>query len=332
VIHLIETDYIKEADPAEAMKGAYKGLVNSLDIFSCYLDKDNAAKYLQSKQTDLKDVGLVLYKRFGAFPMVIGLVKNSPAEKKGIQIGDLVSALDGHATQTMSLAETHLYLKDTESTPVILKTFRGSKTQEIALARESLYAQSFSYNQEKGTSGILTINQLIAQCVNSIQKEVMTQIKSDKETLILDLRNCHEGEIEEARKLINLFISTPSIGWIEKKGGVKENLSCPDEAAHDHLPLDIWINQATIGPAEVVAGVLQEFKRARIIGSSTLGLVAQQDYFALDDGSGLLLTSGIFYLSSGKKLWRKGIKPDIKIEGKDQSTKVYLKKSLSSPL
>jgi carboxyl-terminal processing protease len=77
-----------------------------------------------------------------------------------------------------------------------------------------------------------------------------------------------------------------------------------------------------------VAGVLKEFKRAKVIGLQTLGLVAKQNFAVLEDGSGLLLTSGIFHLSSGEKLWEQGIKPDIKINGEDQSSSTYLKKSL----
>jgi carboxyl-terminal processing protease len=144
----------------------------------------------------------------------------------------------------------------------------------------------------------------------------------------LDLRNCHEGDIEESRKLINLFLKSPNIGYFETKGGTKEILSCPDDAELEKLPLVIWTNQATIGPAEAVVGVLKEFKRAKIIGLPTLGLVAKQNFFVLDDGSGLLLTSGIFHLRSGEKLWEKGIKPDIKINEEDQTLSTYLKKSL----
>jgi len=92
--------------------------------------------------------------------------------------------------------------------------------------------------------------------------------------------------------------------------------------------LVIWTNQATIGPAEAVVGVLKEFKKAKIIGLPTPGLVAKQNFFLLEDGSGLLLTSAIFHLRSGKKLWEKGVEPDIKIEREDQSFSSYLKKAL----
>ncbi|NIM91079.1 MAG: PDZ domain-containing protein [Candidatus Aminicenantes bacterium] len=328
VIQLIKNDYIEEANPAKTMKGAFKGMVDSLDVLSSYLDKESMLRYSQRKEANLKDIGIVLYKSYGSFPQVIGINENSPAEKKGIQIGDFISSLDGRSTLTMSMTEANLYLKDRDKKTIMLRVFKGEETKEVNIERTLLFEQPFSYAKAKGTSGILKIHQLYPPCVSKIKEELIPRLKPEKRTFILDLRNCHEGEIEESRKLINLFLKSPNIGFFETKGGAKEILSCPDDAELKKLPLVIWTNQATIGPAEAVAGVLKEFKRAKIIGLPTLGLVAKQNFFILDDGSGLLLTSGIFYLRSGEKLWEKGTKPDIKINREDQSFSTYLKKSL----
>lgn len=328
VIQLIKNDYIEEANPAKTMKGAFKGMVDSLDVLSSYLDKESVLKYSQRKEANLKDIGIVLYKRYGSFPQVIGIKENSPAEEKGIQIGDFISSLDGRSTLTMSMTEANLYLKDRDKKTVELRIFKREETKEVNIERTLLFEEPFSYTKTKGTSGILKIHQLYPPCVKKIREEIIPGLKREKRTFILDLRDCHEGEIEEAKKLINLFMKSPNIGYFETKGGTKEILSCPEDAELEKLSLVIWTNQATIGPAEAVAGVLKEFKGAKIIGLPTLGLVAKQNIFVLDDGSALLLTSGIFYLRSGEKLWEKGIKPDVKINGEDQSFSTYLKKSL----
>ncbi|NIM57782.1 MAG: PDZ domain-containing protein [Candidatus Aminicenantes bacterium] len=328
VIQLIKNDYIEEANPDKTMKGAFKGMVDSLDVLSSYLDKESMVRYSQRKEASLKDIGIVLYKSYGSFPQVIGIRENSPAEKKGIQIGDFISSIDGRSTLTMSMTEANLYLKDRDEKTIKLRIFKREETKEVSVERTLLFEEPFSYAEAKGTSGILKIHQLYPPCVKKIRQEIIPRLKPEKRTLILDLRDCYEGEIEEARKLVNLFLKSPNIGYFETKGRTKEIISCPEEAELEKLPLVIWTNQATIGPAEAVAGVLKEFKRGKIIGHPTLGLVAKQNIFVLDDGSGLLLTSGIFYLRSGEKLWEKGIKPDIKINGEDQSLSTYLKKSL----
>lgn len=328
VIQLIKNDYIEDANPAKTMKGAFKGMVDSLDVLSSYLDKESMLRYSQRKEANLKDIGIVLYKKYGSFPQVIGINENSPAEKKGIRLGDFISSLDGRSTLTMSMTEANLYLKDRDKKTIKLRIFKREETREVNVERTLLFEEPFSYVKAKGTSGILKIHQLYPPCVKKVRQEIIPRLKPEKGTFILDLRDCHEGEIEEAKNLINIFLKSPNIGYFETKGGTKEILSCPEDAELEKLPLVIWTNQATIGPAEAVAGVLKEFKRGKIIGHPTLGLVAKQNIFVLDDGSGLLLTSGIFYPRSGEKLWEKGIKPDIKIDGEDQSLSTYLKKSL----
>jgi len=119
------------------------------------------------------------------------------------------------------------------------------------------------------------------------------------------------------------------IGYFTQKKGTKQILSCPQNPELEKLPLIIWTNQATIGAAEIVAGVLKEFKKAKIVGLTTPGLVAKQIYIPLENGDGILLTSGIFYLRSEKTLWKKGVEPDIKITEKNPDFTSYLKRSLS---
>jgi len=324
VIGLIKRDYIEEVNPERTMKGALKGMIDSLDFLSSYLDKDNVLKYRQLKNTAFNDTGIILYKGYGSFPMVIGVVENSPAEKKGIQIGDTISTLDSQSTMIMSLVEANLYLKDKEEKPLRLEILRGMKTEEVSIERKLLFKNPSSFSEVKGTNGILKIHHLYPPCVNSIKSEILPAIGSSKKALILDLRNCYEGEIEEGLELINLFLKADNIGYFEKNSGAKETVSAPKDAALQRLPLVIWVNQATIGAAEIVASVLQEMHQAKIIGVSTLGLAAKQKLFPLDDGSALLLTTSVFRLKSGKKLWEKGVEPAVKIDMKDQSDSQYL--------
>ncbi len=331
VIENIRSNYIEEVNPEQTMTGALKGMVNSLDALSCYLDQESMQRYNQRMETDLKDIGVVLYKRYGSFPLVIGIIEKSPAQKRGIQIGDSISAIDDKAPQMMSLLEATLYLKDRDEKPVNLRTIRGEKTQEISVERTQLFEEPVSFTPAEGTSGILKIHHLFSPSVRTVKEKILSRLQSAKNPLILDLRNCYEGEIQEARRLINIFLKASKIGYFANKEDHKEYLGCPDNAELEKLPLVVWTNQATYGPAEIVAGVLQEFKRAKIIGLQTPGLAAKQKFFRLEDGSGLLLTSGIFHLISGEKLWEKGVKPDVKIKMEEQSDSIYLKKSFSSP-
>jgi len=330
VVRLIKNDYVEERNPVQTMEGAYKGLVNSLDPYSGYLDKDTAAKYFQRKEGRLNETGLVLYKKGNSFSVIAAVLENSPAEKKGLKVGDYLSAIDGRSTLLMSLAEASLSLEDKGTAPVKVRVLREADTLNLEIERIQIAAGPFSYRGAEGTSGILKINYLLPPCVAEIKKAVLPRLKSEKKPLVLDLTNCSEGTLDEARKLINLFLKANSIGYLEKRAGGKIGLACLEKPELKDLPLVVWENQATMGPAEIIVAVLQEFKRARAIGLPTVGATGEQEFFPLDGGSGLVLTSSIFHLNSGANLFGEGIKPDVKLEIGDQSQATFLKKTVGS--
>jgi carboxyl-terminal processing protease len=326
VARLVKDDYIEERDPARTMEGACRGLVDSLDPVSSYLDRDTSAKYLRRGGT-WAGTGAVLFKRsFGLFPQVAGIDENSPAEKAGIRIDDTVSAINGRGTLEMSSLEANLSLKDNGQTPVTLKIVRDSQTLEIKIERSVLHSDPFALSTVDGFS-VLRIYSLYAPCASDLRKKALPAIKSRKSPVILDLRNCAEGEIEEARQVLNLFVRSPEIGHFEKKGGTIEPLGCPDVPAFPGLPSAIWTNGATMGPAELIAGTLQSAFKVKVVGTATPGLVSRQELFPLQDNSTVLITSGIFVLASGKKLWSEGITPDEIIGAAERGLGPYLKKS-----
>jgi carboxyl-terminal processing protease len=327
VIRLIRNDYLEEKDPLRIADGSFKGLINSLDSLSSYLDAKSTALYLDSQAGPLQEPGAVVFKRYGAFPQITGIVENSPAEKQGLEYGDLITEIDGLATPALSLMEVNLLLADREGKPVDLKVLRGEKTMEFKLERALLHPDSVSFEAHKGTSGILRISRISSPCVSEIKTRVLPELGKGKGPLIVDLRNCPEGSFEEAQKFINLFLKAQNIGYIEKRGEEKEILASPEDPPLAQLPLVVWINQGTLGPAEAAAAVLKEFKRAKVVGLETPGLAARYKFFPLEDGTSVLLTSGIFCLNSGVKLWGQGVEPDIPVGADDQDVLSFLKKT-----
>lgn len=328
VIRYIKSDYLEEPDPKKTMEGAFQGLVNSLDILSSYLDKPALAKYTNPQKLQLKDIGVILYKRYGAFPLVIGTVENSPAEKAGIKIGDYLSALDDHSTLVWSLSEINIYLKDANPAPVKLRVIRENSTKEMKVDRADIYPRALAMTLLKGTAGIVRVHHFFPPLAAEFKKSVLPRIRGQKAALVLDLRDCSEGDINEARAFLNVFLKAEQIGYFEKRGGAKEFLACPEDAPLDTLPLVVWVNQATIGPAEMAAGVLKDLKKAKVIGLATPGLVARQELFSLEAGDALLLTTGVFCYVSGEKLWGKGVTPEVKLDLNNTDAKAYTEKTL----
>ncbi len=325
VISLIKNEYVEKPNPLRTMEGAFKGLIDSLDVQSSYLDSTSVLRYGNRADINLKDTGVVVYKRFGAFPVIIGIKKNSPAEKAGLKVGEEISAMDDRSALIMTMLEANLYQKHIENKPVKFKIIRGNKPQEFNVERARLFDSPFSYSVPEQTDGILHIHSFFPPLVDSIKKQLLPLLENKQSPLIIDLRNCHEGNISEAIDFINLFLKEENIGYFERKGEEKEKLACLKTPEFPHLPLLLWTNQSTFGPAEIVASVLKKHKEAKVIGFSTPGLTARQKLFLLEDGSGIVLTSAIFHLPESEEIWLKGIKPDVRISINDQTSSAYLK-------
>lgn len=327
VANLIKEYYVEEPNATKTMKGAIRGLIGPLDPLSSYLDPQTVKKHKNPGSAGLMETGIIVYKKFGTYPVVIGVKENSPAEDSGIKVGDTLSEMDGQPLLELSMQEANLYLKDTEEKPVNLKILRAEDSEEMSLQRKKLYDTPFTYVPQKNTSGILKIHSLYPPFSEQFEKNLLPSLKTKNEALIIDLRNCYEGEIGESLKFINHFVQSDRVGYFQGKNGEKDYLACPKIPELEDLPLILWTNNATIGPAEAVAGVLMQFQRAKTIGLKTPGLLAKQDFYPLEDGSALLLTSQIFYFRDGKGLWLKGITPDSEIEEKNPGFDLYLEKT-----
>jgi carboxyl-terminal processing protease len=330
VIRYIKADYIEEPDPRKTMAGALQGLINSLDVLSAYLEKPAAAKYILSQKRPLKTPGVILFKHAGAFPLVIGVVENSPADKAGIKMGDYLSAVNDESVLVWSLSEVNLALADENDTPVKLRVIHENATRAISVERAVLYPKPATFATQAQTSGVVTVHHLNPPLVSEFKTAVLPKLKDAKAPLILDLRNCHLGTNDEARSFLNLFVKTAKAGFFETKGGAEEPFACPERAPLEALPVVVWVNQATMGAAEIVAGVLQDVRKTKIVGLPTPGLPSRQDLFPLNAGDAVLLTTAVFRTASDKRIWGKGVTPDIKLDLDKTDTKAYLDKTLAA--
>ncbi len=176
---------------------------------------------------------------------------------------------------------------------------------------------------------MLTVYRLSPSLSASLKSIIPASVEHTPGPFILDLRGCAEGDSEGARRLVNMFLRLPQAGSFLMRDGSREPFSCPETAVWEKAPLIVWVDQATLGPAEIVAGVLQSAKRARVVGFPTLGLASKQKLFPLSDGSAILLTTGLFCTASGEKLWEKGITPDIVLSEEAAERSHFLQKTLS---
>ncbi len=326
LLRYIQNDYLEERDPLRTADGAYRGLVNSLDALSGYLDKDLTSRY-RSRLEMTGETGLIIFKSYGDFPQVLWIVGGSPAEKAGLKPGDILSAIDGRNTLQMSLAEANLRLQGAEGESVVLKVLRRDDTLELTVGKARLHPRPFAVTQGEGSYTTLVVHRFFPSLSGAIIKAIPPEVIDQKRPIVIDLRDCSQGDFEEASAFVNLFLKSPVIGRFEKRGGIKTTVSASATPSAPGIPLIVWTGPGTMGAAEFVAAVLQEVGKAKVVGTPTLGLVAKGQAHPLKDGSSILLTSEVFSLPSGKSLWGRGVRPDENLAGGDLADSTYLEKT-----
>ncbi|HSQ79043.1 MAG TPA: S41 family peptidase [Candidatus Bathyarchaeia archaeon] len=325
----IRNDYLEERDPVQTAEGTFRGMVNSLDPLSAYLPKDLASRY-KAQTAKATETGMVLLKHDGAFPQVVALADKSPAATAGVEMGDLLSAVDGRGTLNMSLAEVKLLLWGTDEKPVAIRVLRGNDTHNLNVPRAVLFPAAYTFVRAAGPSqpARLIVHRFDDSLVEAVRKEIGPALKGRKAPLVLDLRGCQDGAPDEAGRLANLFIQAADAGRFEGRDGSREPFSCPAVADLASVPVVVWVDAGTAGPAELAAGLLQEIGKTKIVGYKTTGLVGRTTLFPLKDDSAVLLTSAVFVLPSGRKLWDEGLAPDASIPVDKLNDKTYLERTL----
>jgi carboxyl-terminal processing protease len=333
VLRLIRSEYIEERNPLETMDGALRGLVNSLDPLSGYLSEKATHLYLeQQKENTFYDVGLLLMKRYGFFPLVVGLRPDSPAQKQEIKVGDYITEIDGEPTSPLSLTEVRLLLRSKKDGSVTLKTLRGEQTRIISLKREKLPSSPYIFRSQPGTAGWLEIHGFFPPLSQEINQKIIPRLASPRLPLILDLRLAQEGQLDEALRFLNLFISAEKIAFYRSRSRDPQYFGCPQRPALADVNLVIWVSPATQDLAELVAAALQEKKKAPVIGHPTPGLMAKREFFLLRDGTSFFLTTAVGGLYPDRILWQKGVEPDVRLGPEEYETSIYLQKTLQGQI
>jgi carboxyl-terminal processing protease len=322
----IRNDYLEERDPVETSEGTFRGLVNSLDPLSAYLSKDLVAAYTTGTGHE-PEPGLVILKRYASFPQVVSVTEKSPAEAAGIKPGDILSAIGGRSSLAMSMAEVKLRLRGPAGQPVEVKVLEGNDSRSIKVDRAPVAAAPFAFSRAAGQPARLRIHRFEAGLVAGLKRDVVPALGPHKDPLVLDVRDCQDGTFEEAAKFANLFLRAADAGRFEGRDGAKVPVSCPDAAELAAVPVVVWTGPGTAGPAELAVGLLRELRKAKVVGFKTAGLAGRTNLFPLKDDSAVLLTTALYTLPSGRKIWEDGLAPDVAVTADTLNEKTYLEKT-----
>jgi carboxyl-terminal processing protease len=318
VLSRVRSEYVEEPNIPEVTNGALHGLLESLDSNSSYL---SAAEYkdYKSHKTDAKgDIGAAVSKRFG-YASVISVIPGSPADKAGLQDTDIIEAIGGKSTREMSLAEIHNLLSGEPGSNVTLSVVRARKAepQKTVITRDIVVVPAVV--EKTVEPGIAEIK--VDAFAKGKSEEIASKLKELKRAgarkLILDLRNCAEGEEAEGIATANLFLNHGTITYVQGQKYPRQAFNADPSKAVSDLPLVVLVNKGTAGPAEIVAAAILENARGDIVGDKTFGDGSVQKVIEMGDGSALILSVAKYYTPSGKAIQDSAITPNVLVADTD---------------
>ncbi len=318
VIQLIEKEYVDEVQSKELIQKAIQGMVQSLDPHSSLLPPEAFEDLQIDTQGKFTGIGIHITMKDG-FVTVISPIEDTPAYNAGIIAQDRIIKVDGNPVK--DLREAVNMMRGPKGTRVSVTITREGEKEpmDFDLVRDVIPIVSVKAIDLKPGYGYIRLSQFSGNTVSDFE-EALKKFESAKvplKGLILDLRNNGGGLLNQAIQVSDLFIEEGKILSIEgrDKKNTKVYMATPDAVSRKY-PMVVLINGGSASASEIVAGALQDQKRALILGTTSFGKGSVQTVETLRDGSGLKLTIARYYTPSGRSIQAKGIEPDIVLKHK----------------
>jgi carboxyl-terminal processing protease len=315
VLEHIQRDYVDEPNLPQVTNGALHGLLDSLDPQSSYLSPLEYSDYKQKSSTAAKaGAGLALTKRFG-YISVISTLPDSPAEKAGLHLGDVLEKIAGFTTGQMAIEQAQLLLSGDPGTTVKLSVIRRGKTepQDLEITLEKLTPPKLVEDRLEGDIAYLHISAFDSGEAKQLRDRLVELDHQGAHKLMLDLRDCASGDDQEGIATAQLFLSSGTITTL-KGQTIDSQASAADPSKVVWTePVTVLIGNGTAGAAEIVASAIADNHRGETVGDRTYGTASYQKLIELDDGSALFLTLANYFTPNGKEIPVDGVVPTVEV-------------------
>lgn len=329
VYELINRRYVGTVDQSKASEGAVAGLVQSLgDPYSMYLPSQARKDLDNELKGEFEGIGAELTQKDGLITVVAPL-DGSPAASAGLKPKDVLLKIGDELTTEMLLDEAVSKIRGPKGTTVTLEVARAKVSDPIKLTitRQAIYIKSVESKMLDGSIGYLEIRQFGEDTVDLVKKSVAELASSQPKAIIIDLRNNPGGYLDAVAPIAGQFIAPNIVVKERYKDGRSDTIRSIDVPVLPSTPLYILVNGGSASAAEILAGALQDHKRATLVGQKTFGKGSVQDIIPLKAGAGLRLTIAEWLTPNDRQISKKGIDPDVVVEGdkKEDSDPVLAK-------
>lgn len=332
VFEIIGKEFVTEVDNVDALESAINGMLSSLDPYSGYMNIDKYEKMQIETEGQFGGLGIEVTMDEG-FIKVIAPIEGTPASEAGIKAGDFITHLDGEQILGKTLQEAVELMRGPVNTKITLSIARKNQNDEpeyfdIDIVRKSIVVDSVQYAiiDNVGYIKIVTFNEQAEKGMLRAIKKIRSGIGNEKNKgFIIDLRNNPGGLLSQAIGVSDSFLEG---GEIVSTRGRNNDISRFNARKGDityDKPIIILINEGSASASEIVAGALQDHKRAIILGKKSYGKGSVQSIIPLGKDGALRLTTAHYFTPSGKLIKDIGITPDIEIEQKNDDRITFIK-------
>jgi carboxyl-terminal processing protease len=316
VLRQVEKNYVEPQKAKDLIYEAIKGMVRSLDPHSSFMTKEEFKELMAETKGSFSGIGIEITVKEKVLT-VVSPIEGTPAYLAGMKAGDKIIKVEGESTLDMSLMEAVKKIRGPEGTQVNLTVLREGekKPLEFAITRGVIPLKSVRYFFLTPDIGYIRISTFQGNTSEELSKALQELEKGGKmKGLVLDMRNNPGGLLSQAIDVSEMFLDSGIIVSTKGRTGSHDIEARAHKNSHPRAyPMIALVNGGSASAAEIVAGALQDNKRAMILGSRTFGKGSVQTILPLSDGSGLRLTTARYYTPSGKSIQSSGITPDIEI-------------------
>ena len=318
----IKDQYVDEVDDATLFNYAIDGMVSKLDPYSDYLSKDDFSELRIGTTGKFGGIGIEITMEEG-FVKIITPIDDTPAQKAGLKAGDLVIEVQDVSLKDKSLNDAVKLMRGDPGTKVKIKILREKEKQplDFELTRQIIVSKGIKTKVFHGDIGYLRLSSFQSNSTTNVRNAIYELRKETGKTmaaLILDLRNNPGGVLGAAVGISDLFLESGKIVYTKGRTNNSDlEYFANSEDVLEGLPLYVLINGGSASASEIVAGALQDHKRADIYGEKSFGKASVQSIQEMIDGSALKLTTARYYTPNDRNIHGNGIEPDVKIEFKE---------------
>jgi len=321
VLTRVQSEYVEEPNIPKVTDGALHGLLEALDSNSSYMPADAYQAYKSHKSEARGGIGAVVSKRFG-YAAVVAVLPGSGAEKAGIEQTDIFESIEGKSTREMSLPEIRNLLAGAPGSTVNVAVVRARRAepQKIVITRDVENIPPVTDKMLDDGIGYIKTEALTKGKAQEIASKIKSLEHSGAKKILLDLRNCAEGDESEGVATANLFLNHGTIAYLQGQKYPKEAFNADPAKAITNLPVAVLVNRGTAGAAEIVAGAILENARGDLVGDKTFGDGSVQKTIPLQDGGALILSVAKYYSPTGKAFQDVAVTPNVLVADADDGS------------